>query len=458
MAPRVTKRRLACFLVPVVCLALYISSGENEDVYTEDRLEKRFRIPMAKDRKDLIESVTLPVSWITSREHLQELTSRRQHVQETCRNLGLDRPTSTYRLNAWEFLFNEEYNLLWCNVFKAASSTWFWNFNLLAGYTEKELIGAKAAAVEMARRRYPRLSINKVKDILGSHSPPISFMITRHPFLRLVSAYRNKILAGNAIYTPLFATIYRKYKDLGPPVARRTKDGTLARRGISPSFSQFVQYILDEEAKGKTLDMHWIPQSRFCTPCLANFSIYAKVETLDEDGNHIIFSSGINHVIKPKTINRSVDVPTADVAHTFICQLSQQQFEDLVKLYQYDLQLFQYDVEHLRTCTRMELLWALEHDKLRRERVFKGRLNPLAVSDAHLLRYYRYPRNEIQWLCEKTGPKISRYKQVTLNTCGHASATCPAFYCKWHFSECDSVSKIIKAVTSAIFNLAQMNE
>lgn len=87
----------------------------------------------------------------------------------------------------------------------------------------------------------------------------------------------NKILAGNAIYTPLFKKIYRKYKHLGPPVPRRMKDGSLAGTGISPSFSQFVQYILDKEANGKSLDMHWIPQSRFCTPCLANFSIYAKV-------------------------------------------------------------------------------------------------------------------------------------------------------------------------------------
>ncbi|XP_069978519.1 putative nuclease HARBI1 [Penaeus vannamei] len=57
----------------------------------------------------------------------------------------------------------------------------------------------------------------------------------------------------------------------------------------------------------------------------------------------------------------------------------------------------------------MELLWALEHDRLRRERVFKDRLNPLAVSDAHLLRYYRFPRNDIQWLCESIGAHISRH-------------------------------------------------
>lgn len=351
MAPRVTKRRLASALFLLLFLSLYMSQGEESGIPSDGSLEMRRRMPVKKDRKDLIESVTLPDRWNTSKAHLEELNARRQHVQETCRKLGLDHPSPTNKLNAWEFLYNKEYNLLWCNVFKAASSTWFWNFNLLAGYTEKQLVKAKAAPVELARERYPRPTVDEVQEIMANNPSPISFMITKHPFLRLVSAYRNKILAGNAIYTPLFKKIYRKYKHLGPPVPRRMKDGSLAGTGISPSFSQFVQYILDKEANGKSLDMHWIPQSRFCTPCLANFSIYAKTETLDEDGNHIIFSSGMNHVIKPKTINRSVDVPTSKVAHVFICQLSEQQFDDLVKLYQYDLQLFQYDVEPFRNCT-----------------------------------------------------------------------------------------------------------
>lgn len=350
MAPRITKRRLACSLFLLLFLSLYKSQGEDSDRPSEGRLEKRRQLSVKKDRKDLIESATLPDRWNISEAHLEELSTRRQHMQKTCRKLGLDQPSQANKLNAWEFLYNKEYNLLWCNVFKAASSTWFWNFNILAGYTEDQLIKAKAAPVEMARKRYPRPTIGEVQEIMASNPPPISFMITKHPFLRLVSAYRNKILAGNAIYTPLFKTIYRKYKHLGPPVPRRMKDGSLAGTGISPSFSQFVQYILDKEVNGKTLDMHWIPQSRFCTPCLANFSIYAKTETLDEDGNYIIFTSGINNVIKPKTINRSVDVPTSQVAHTYLCQLSQQQFDDLVRLYQYDLQLFQYDVKQFRNC------------------------------------------------------------------------------------------------------------
>lgn len=96
---------------------------------------------------------------------------------------------------------------------------------------------------------------------------------------------------------------------------------------------------------------------------------------------------------------------------------------------------------------RMKLLWALEHDRLRREMVFRDRFNPLAVSAAHLLWYWSsdnfyeiwrgykeilfsfeneelticrrvisasadtigFPRNEIQWLCENIGSEKSRH-------------------------------------------------
>lgn len=57
----------------------------------------------------------------------------------------------------------------------------------------------------------------------------------------------------------------------------------------------------------------------------------------------------------------------------------------------------------------MELQVALERDRaLRRERVLRGPLNPLEVSEEHLLRYYRLPRAAIQWQCNKLKPDKGR--------------------------------------------------
>lgn len=65
----------------------------------------------------------------------EKMVARKQHLQETCHKLGLDIPGDDpyHKPNSWEFLISKEYKIIWCNVFKAASTSWMYNFNLMAG-------------------------------------------------------------------------------------------------------------------------------------------------------------------------------------------------------------------------------------------------------------------------------------------------------------------------------------
>ncbi|XP_025830159.1 uncharacterized protein LOC108735425 isoform X1 [Agrilus planipennis] len=60
---------------------------------------------------------------------------RRNHLRKMCKLLGLNKVgnDSLHEPNPWEFLINRKHHLVWCNVFKAASSSWMYNFNVLAG-------------------------------------------------------------------------------------------------------------------------------------------------------------------------------------------------------------------------------------------------------------------------------------------------------------------------------------
>lgn len=75
------------------------------------------------------------VTWYN--EHVMEarMAWRRRTLKEACSRYGLDVPgnDSLHRPNAWEFLINKQHHLIWCNIFKAASSSWMYNFNILAG-------------------------------------------------------------------------------------------------------------------------------------------------------------------------------------------------------------------------------------------------------------------------------------------------------------------------------------
>ncbi|KAG8225639.1 hypothetical protein J437_LFUL013668, partial [Ladona fulva] len=117
---------------------------------------------------------------------------RRERVWEVCKANGLvDYDGRALKPpNAWEFMIDKKHNLVWCNVFKAASSSWMYNFNLLGGYTADFLKRTKKAPLNLARTRFPRPSVQELREALPNS---LSFLIVRDPFERLLSAYRNKL-------------------------------------------------------------------------------------------------------------------------------------------------------------------------------------------------------------------------------------------------------------------------
>lgn len=105
------------------------------------------------------------------------------------------------------------------------------------------------------------------------------------PLTSNLHIYRDKILSGSRFYSKLARTIIKQYPELGPGEPReRPKSwgvfGKTVPRAIVPSFPQFVQFLLDEAARGQKLDEHWTPMSQFCTPCLVDFDVFAKVHNM----------------------------------------------------------------------------------------------------------------------------------------------------------------------------------
>ncbi|XP_018019955.1 carbohydrate sulfotransferase 9-like isoform X2 [Hyalella azteca] len=327
-----------------------------------------------------IESVTLPPEWSSSPEDEQRLQLRKSRVKEVCHRHGLDIAGPNNSINAWEFLINKKFNLVWCSVFKAASSTWFYNFNILAGYSENFLLRSKETPITLARQKYARPTTMELENFMNQTQRPLSFLIARHPLHRLVSAYRDKLLSGKRYYSRLARDIVSTYPSLGE---HPTTDSTLgnsaaprwygspssslararlARKLVVPTFPQLVQYLIDSNARGEVLDEHWTPISQFCTPCLFEFDVIAKMETLDEDSNYVIFKSGIEKYIKPKRINRNRNAPTGEVADSFLCQLSTEMMKKLIEIYRVDMELFGYEYEHYLNCTK---------DHIRLERIYR---------------------------------------------------------------------------------------
>lgn len=58
----------------------------------------------------------------------EQLELRKNHLQEICKKYSLQ---AVFPPRPQEFFISTGHNLIWCNVFKAASSTWMYYFNIL---------------------------------------------------------------------------------------------------------------------------------------------------------------------------------------------------------------------------------------------------------------------------------------------------------------------------------------
>ncbi|XP_011505455.1 PREDICTED: carbohydrate sulfotransferase 11 [Ceratosolen solmsi marchali] len=266
------------------------------------------------------------------------MSERRKYLSERCSEESLDKPgnDSLHRPNAWEFLVNRDHHLIWCNVFKAASTSWMYNFNLLAGYSSQFLKSSKAVPVSLARQKYPRPTAEELAKFLNDS---ISFLIVRHPFERLLSAYRDKLEHSlpHTFHSKLGSYIVSHYRTKSP------KSG--GKRGPRyPLFEEFIKWLLCEWKVGNELDMHWTPIVNFCTPCQVRFDVIAKFETLHDDQNYLIKQAHVGHIIKPEWKNPSRGVQTKDVIKQYFSQLSKTQIKDLYEMFRYDFILFDYSL------------------------------------------------------------------------------------------------------------------
>ena len=186
--------------------------------------------------------------------------------------------------NAWvspekTLLHLPQWSLLYCWIRKAASTSWNKIFFDLVKHKMKEENLHEAAA-------YFRPHRGNLQRIFKESN---SFTFVRHPFVRLVSAFRDKFELGaknNWIYKMYAADV------LDIPEARADKTEAYMRniyRKIvnlpRPSFRQFVSYLL--RTKVENYNDHWLPYWLHCHFCHQGYQVVGRFETIVEDTKYI---------------------------------------------------------------------------------------------------------------------------------------------------------------------------
>ncbi|KAL9924432.1 carbohydrate sulfotransferase 11 isoform X1 [Glossina fuscipes] len=266
----------------------------------------------------------------------KELKQRNLHLREVCERYQLQ---FVYPPNPREFFISHGHSLIWCNVFKAASSTWLYYFNILGGYNVKFLQQIVYQPLELARKRFPR---PELPELLESLPYLLSFLFVRDPFERIVSGYRNKLEdCKNSYYKSLAKRIIKRFRK--HPIAGRTKK--------CPTFQEFVQYLIEQHKQGKPFDEHWAPIYSFCTPCSIEFNIIGKLETFARDSEFIIREAGLEYLLLDKLPknklsrigNLAKGGKTNILMKIYLSEINRTTFDQLLNIYRWDFELFDYD-------------------------------------------------------------------------------------------------------------------
>uniref|UniRef100_A0A182WYR3 Carbohydrate sulfotransferase n=1 Tax=Anopheles quadriannulatus TaxID=34691 RepID=A0A182WYR3_ANOQN len=245
-----------------------------------------------------------------------------------------------YPPNAWEFFISPGHGIAWCNIFKAASSTWMYYFNILGGYSVQYLQRTKASPIDLARKRFPRPTANELNDYISN---TISFLIVREPFERLLSAYRNKLEGcRNKYYKLLGEQIVKKFRKAHPPKGVKPPHG--------PTFREFLEFLVSHYRSGGRFDEHWSPVYSFCTPCSINFTLIAKMETFQRDSEYIIRQAGLETLLlnkmpryKARWITNRSTSDTRNLIPRYFAQIDEKLLTDVLEIYQLDFELFGYN-------------------------------------------------------------------------------------------------------------------
>lgn len=161
----------------------------------------------------------------------------------------------------------------------------------------------------------------------------IKVISTRHPFERLLSAYRDKFERPNRSY------YYKKYGNHIISSYQNEQTGINSVR--QPTFSQFLKFIISE----KNFDEHWRPYYIECDPCGIEYDYILKLDNLHIEEKYLFKVLNVSRTIKN---NKNVDNinPNGRTDHNiskqYFSKVKEHLLRDIYELYEKDFLIFGY--------------------------------------------------------------------------------------------------------------------
>ncbi|XP_077415621.1 carbohydrate sulfotransferase 12-like [Vanacampus margaritifer] len=288
----------------------------------------------------------------------QRQESRQRLLKDLCANDSLTFPGKNRSFDdipnkdLSHLIIDDRHGIIYCYVPKVACSNWKRIMIVLSesllhnGVPQRDPM---AIPMEVAHADNMHFTFNKFWKRYGKFAKHLmkvklkkytKFLFVRDPFLRLISAFRDKFEHRNQSFYKGFAkVILRRYANhTAPP---DSVDEAFAM-GVQPSFLHFIQYLLDPQTeKDSPFNEHWQQTYRLCHPCQIQYDFVGHLETAEEDAEHLLRLLRVDNVVEFPTSHRNMT--SRDLESDWFSTVPLEMRRELYKLYEPDFRLFGYD-------------------------------------------------------------------------------------------------------------------
>ena len=261
---------------------------------------------------------------------------RQRQLRNYCKQ---NRPVKPKHPKVENVYYSDKQAVIYCSVPKVACTNWKRMLQVFEGNFHDPLDISDKQSVHTLKYSYLlRLS---PEEIQWKKNVYYSFMFVRHPFERLLSAYRNKLR------DPYNSIFQRRY---GSQILKRYRKGLSQEeyaKGENVTFQEFVDYLilLHDNYSDKKFDEHWQVMHTLCTPCKMKYNFIGKMETLVEDANYILKQLGVENLFKfPSNTTDKYKQKTNNLMKEYYSKLPASTVQKLYEIYKEDFLSFGYEI------------------------------------------------------------------------------------------------------------------
>ncbi|GFQ76290.1 carbohydrate sulfotransferase 11 [Trichonephila clavata] len=273
-----------------------------------------------------------------------EQKRRKRLINKTCQFLKINQTIDDILPSYLDhFIVDDTHKLIYCFVPKVACTNWKRILLSLRNSETKDPLSIAGNETHQANV-FKTLNQYTLKEIKVKLRDYWKFVFARHPYERILSAYRNKFEESYVDYfRRRFGTeIIKKF--------RTNPSKESLEKGHDVKFEEFINYIAGLKVNDwkKQFNEHWRPVFDLCFPCHVDYDFIGKYETLEADANYILEKTGVSKYVKfPERLHSYKKLPTRDVMQTYYRNLSTDLHRKLFEIYKEDFTLFEYDLMYL---------------------------------------------------------------------------------------------------------------